>query len=333
MKLSNVVLSTVTVAALGTALVSGCKKETASAPRAVASGALSPAETDLLKHLPAGSQALFGGNMFKMQKWLAESPLAKLSQQVQEPKMIAYNACIAAESDNMQMVGSMTFGASGMVVRTYIKGFTIAHLTKCATDAKLSVEASDDGKFVAVTTETMHIKTTAPFLAVEGGVYGGNSLAKLGVSEVTAAPRDVLEAEVAGLAQSTALNDAKLQAMIAKIDRRANFWVAGNAANTPAAAKVGDFFVTFRMTDGLSLDGTVQIKDPADSSKLLKGVGDMKSHIDDIPANMSAFKEVVRGITAENTNDGVRVTLTVTNPQLEAITTQLGPMMAQFMPR
>lgn len=329
MKSSNVFVA----AALGAALVSGCKKETASAPRAVASGALSPAEIDLLKHLPAGSQALFGGNMFKMQKWLAESPLAKLSQQIQEPKMAAYNACIATTVDSMQIVGSMSFGSAGMTMRMFIKGASIANVSKCATDAQLAFDASPDGNYVAITTESMHVKSTAPFIAVDGGIYGGNSVASLASKSVTAAPREVLESEVAGLAQASALNDANLQAMITKLDRRANFWVAGNAANTALAGKVGDFFVTFRMTDGLTIDGTVQLKDAADSSKLLKGVGDMKSHLDEIPANMSAFKDVVRGITAENTNDGVRVTLTVTNPQLEAITTQLGPMMAQFMPR
>ena len=332
MKFKSLVIAT----SLGATLMSmsvNCKKEQKAAPRAVASGALTPAETELLKHLPAGSQMVFGGNMFKMQKWFTESPLAKLTQQMMDPKMNAYNACLIKLSDNMQVVGSVRFSDGGMTTRAFMKGFTITALAKCATDAQLSTELSDDGKFVAITTEMMSIKSTSPYLAVEGGVYGGNSVAGFGGKEVTAAPREALETEVAGLAKASVATDSKIAGLLNKLDRKATFWMVGNAANTPAAAKVGDFFVTFSMADGLAVDGTVALVDSSDSEKLMRGVGEMKSKLDSIPANMNSLKEVLRALTVEKNNDGIRFGLKASNSQLEAVVTQVGPMMKQFMPR
>jgi hypothetical protein len=330
MKLKSLIVATF----IGTTLLgAACKKEDRAAPRAVASGALTPAETELLKHLPAGSQIVFGGNMFKMQQWFAESPLAKLTQQMMDPKMTAYNTCLVKLSDTMQVVGSVRFNDGGMTTRAFMKGFTITALAKCATDAQLTPELSDDGKFVAITTEVMNIKSTAPYIAVDGGVYGGNSVAGLGSKEVIAAPREALEAEVAGLATASVATDTKIAGLLGKLDRKANFWVVGNAANTPAAAKVGDFFMTFGMTDGLAIDGTVALVDSSDSEKLMRGVGEMKSKLDSIPANMNSLKEVLRALTVEKNNDGIRFGLKASNSQIEAVVTQVGPMMKQFMPR
>ncbi|MBP9089292.1 MAG: hypothetical protein KBG15_24435 [Kofleriaceae bacterium] len=326
--------SLIMAAALGATLTSAsCKKEDRATPRAVASGVLTPAETELLKHLPAGSQAVFGGNMFKMQKWFAESPLGKLSQQMMDPKMTAYNTCLVKLSDTMQVVGSMRFASGGMTTRVFMHNFTIAALAKCATDAQLSIELADDGKFVVITTEIMNIKSTAPYLAVDGGVYGGNSVAGLGSTEVTAAPRAALEAEVASLANASVATDSKLALLLNKINRKANFWVVGSAANTPAAATVGDFYMTFGMADGLAIDGTVALIDSSDSEKVMRGVGEMKSKLDSIPANMNSLKEVLRALTVEKNNDGIRFGLKASNSQLEAVVTQVEPMMQQFMPK
>ena len=330
MKFKSLAIATALAATLTGA---SCKKEDRTAPRAVASGALTPAENQLLKHLPAGSQVVFGGNMFKMQKWFAESPLAKLTQQMLDPKMNAYNTCLIKLSDNMQIVGSVRITDAGMATRVFMSNFTIAAMAKCATDAQLTVELADDGKFVMIETAFSNIKSSVPYLAVDGGVYGGTSVAGFGSTEVTAASRSSLEAEVASVANASVAPDSTLAGLLNKLDRKANFWLVGNAANTPAADKVGDFFMTFGMTDGLAIDGTVALINSADSEKLLRGVSEMKSKIDSIPATMNSLKEVLHALTVEKNNDGIRFGLKASNSQLEAVVTQVGPMMKQFMPK
>jgi hypothetical protein len=309
-----------------------CEKSQTKAPPFAAAVPLSGEETDLLKHLPAGNQAIFGGNLFKMQNWLAESPLGKMTAQMSGPKMARYNACIA--NDMKQMAGAASFVDGGMTARFFMKGQTIEAFSTCAADAQFSSELSSDGKFVMITVENSGVKSPTAYLSVDGGVYGSVSGTSLGGKPgMVTTTRAQLESDIAKLANASAANDSKLIAMLAKVDRTRNFWVVGDATGTPAESKIKQVFGSIQVEGDLAIDVTMQLVNASDGEMMVSKIGEIKSHINDIPESMSAVRDVVRALTVNDTSDGLRMTLKVNSQQLEQVMKQVGPLMAGMMPR
>ena len=105
---------------------SACEKDANRMPAAKGSGKLTAAEAELLVRLPAGGNAVFGGNYFDLQQWMATSPLAKLSKQM-DPVMGKWNECLTRSEFSMAGTGGFSDGELRMAM--YMKGLAIC-LTK-----------------------------------------------------------------------------------------------------------------------------------------------------------------------------------------------------------
>jgi hypothetical protein len=116
-------------------------------PAAKGSGKLTAAEAELLVRLPAGGNAVFGGNYFDLQQWMATSPLAKLSKQM-DPVMGKWNECLTRSEFSMAGTGGFSDGELRMAM--YMKGLAIDQVSKCSAEAGLAAQRDDDGQFVSV---------------------------------------------------------------------------------------------------------------------------------------------------------------------------------------
>lgn len=313
--------------------VSGCEKATPTGHR---SGALTAAEGDLFAHLPAGANIIFGGSMFDMQKRLAESAIGRLSAQMTPPELTAWNACLAGT--NMTMAGTVTVSATELAIRFFLKGPSMATVEGCARKAGLPVTADPDGKFVVIEITTQGVTSKSPYLAVANGVYGVTSMSGLAAMALGGKPimkeltRADLEREVASLGQGSAATDPKLVALLAKVDRRKMIWFAGSAEGTPLADKVTLAYGSFSLDGGLAVDLTVKPTSAADTDRALAGFGQMKSQLGSMPASMAAVKDAIRAVKFAKVADGVRLQVTITDAQLDAIMKAVGPMMPGMQP-
>src|SRR5262249_53234624 len=136
--------------------------------------------------------------------------------------------------------------------------------------------------------------------------------------------RAMLEADVAAFAGNTADKDTALVAALEKVDRTKALWFVGSGAGTPASAQLGQISGTFDIANGLAIHVAAGLKATALADKTEQGIGDAKKHSDEIGG---AAAEVVKSLRVSRRGDTVRVAITISNAQLEAIMQQLGPML------
>lgn len=308
--------------------VAACEK---AAPSSHSSGAMTTAENDLLKHLPAGANVVFGGNLFNMQKRLAESAIGRLAAQTTPPELTAWNVCLAGK--NMTMAGTASVTGGEIALRFFLRGPTLTEMESCAKSAGLPVTADPDGKFMLVEMTNQGMTSKNPYLAVDGGVYGVVSMSGLDALATGAKPvmnevtRAELEAEVAGLAKGTAATDPTIVALLPKVDRRKMIWFAGSAEGTAVADKVVLGYGSFSIENGMSIDVTVKPANAADAARVLSQFSEMRSKLDQVPASMSALKDAARAVKLTKVADGVRLQVSLSDAQIDAIMKAVGPMM------
>jgi hypothetical protein len=315
-------LSTAVVLCLG---VTACEK---SGPKA--SGQMSGAETELLRHVPPG-MVVFGGNLFNLQRWMEDSPLGKLSAELNPPEVTAWNRCLAVT--NLTMVGSASLQGGALAMRIYFKGLAMDKLAACATTAKLTATLDPDGKFLVVELLSKLGPVRAPYLAVDDGIYGMVSMGSRGVPSMATLTRADLEKDVASLASANAATDARFAAPLAQLDRRRTMWFVSSADGTPAESKLGLVSGTMSIDHGLGLDVTVELKRSDDADKVMAMFAKAKDQLDQLPAGMDELKAAVRGIGLTKVAGGLHGTMTVSDAELERIFKDLGPMMGKMMGR
>ena len=309
---------------------SACEK---AAPSSNGSGAMTTAENELLAHLPRGANVVFGGNLFNMQKRLAESALGRLSAQTTPPALTAWNSCLAAK--DMTLAGTGTLTSGEIALRFFLRGPTLPEMEACAKSAGMPATADPDGKFLRVEMTNQGLTSNSPYLAVDGGVYGVVSMSGLDALARGEKPvmkevsRAELEAEVAGLAQGNAATDPTIVALLPKVDRRKMIWFAGSAEGTQLADKIVRGYGSFSLDRGLEVDVTVKPAKADDEAQVLSQWREVRSKLDQMPANMGALKDAIRSIKVTQVADGVRVVVALTDEQIDAIAGLLGPMMMQ----
>ncbi|MBK9033573.1 MAG: hypothetical protein IPL61_20305 [Myxococcales bacterium] len=329
--MKNIALGLTVIAAMGLA---ACEKDSGKMPAAKGSGKLTADEAELLARLPAGGNVVFGGNYFGLQQWLANSPMARMSAEM-DPVMGAWNACLTRVDFAMAGAGGFDDGVLRMAM--FMKGLPMAKVRQCATDSGLPVQDDPDGKFLSVELETRDgMPLAMPYLEVDGGLYtvvsmkietaGGIKPVALRIDRAT------LERDQAGLANATLATDPRMGAWLAKVDRTRTFFFAGSGAGSPIADKVGLVYGGISIKDGLAIDVTAELLEPGAASEVVRQWQRARSELDRIPASMQVLKDIIRAVKLGRTGDGVRVVARVTDAQLEELVKALGPMMAGLRP-
>lgn len=315
---------------VGVALAaSGCEKDRGM-PAAKGSGALSASEAELLAHLPAGGDIVFGGNYFGLQDWTANSPLGRMSKQI-DPISAKWNACLARSNFTMAGAGGFRDGALRMAM--YMKGIDLAGFSECSSDAGLPVTSDPDGKFMTVTLENRGGLTLAmPYLAVPGGVYTVVSL-RLDPGTITPVAVDLgradLEREQATLATANLANDPRMSAWLAKVDRSRTFFFVGSGEGTPWGDQVGLIYGGMDISDGIAFDVTVDVRADGGADQVVSGWKRARSELGRLPPSMQPLKDAMKSVRLGKTKDGLRVVARISNAQLEAVTAMIAPMLPQ----
>jgi hypothetical protein len=308
---------------------SACEKDANRMPAAKGSGKLTAAEAELLVRLPAGGNAVFGGNYFDLQQWMATSPLAKLSKQM-DPVMGKWNECLTRSEFSMAGTGGFSDGELRMAM--YMKGLAIDQVSKCSAEAGLAAQRDDDGQFVSVRLETNDgVPIDMPYLAVAGGVYtvvilkvdlsGGGGVKPVSVGMA----RTDLEREQAGLATSNLAGDARMTGWLAKVDRTRMFFFVGSGEGTPVADKVGMVYGGMSVDRGLDFDVTVELRGSGAVDEALRGWRSMRSELGKLPPSMRALADTIRAVRMGKSPDGLRVVVRLTDAQLAAAAEAMAP--------
>ncbi|MEZ4403841.1 MAG: hypothetical protein R3B06_27710 [Kofleriaceae bacterium] len=316
------------------AAASACDKGSSGGmPTAKGSGPLSPAETALLQRLPAGANVVFGGNVYDAQRWMMNSPIGKLATAMMPAGMKSWTDCLASQKYQMVGAGAVTDGALTMPM--FMQGMPLDALRGCATKADLPVETDADGKFVVVEVDQGTMTVKQAYLAVDGGVYTrvtmnlGGVIAGGAPEQITVTRAD-LERDQAGLASANLASDPRMVGWLAKVNRTKPFFFVGSAEGTAIADKLGMAYGSFDLADGMTVDVTVELREPGAAGEVMAKWSEVRGHLDQIPPSMSVIKDIIKAVRLGRTGDGLRIVARITNPQLEAVMTQLAPMLPQL---
>lgn len=316
--------------ALAAVSASACEKDANRMPAAKGSGTLTATEAELLARLPAGGNAVFGGNYFDLQQWMANSPLAKMSKQM-DPVMATWNECLTRADFSMAGTGGFRDGELRMAM--YMKGLAIEQVSKCAADSGIDAQRDGDGQFVSIRLATREgVTVDMPYLAVPGGVYtvvilkidtaGGMKPVSVGMARVD------LEREQAELATSNLAGDARVTGWLAKLDRSRTFFFVGSGEGTPIADKVGMIYGGMSIDRGLDVDVTVELRGPGAVDEALRGWRSMRGELKRLPPSMRALGDAIRAVRMGKTPDGLRVVVRLSDAQLAQVAEAIAPFAA-----
>lgn len=311
---------------VGLVLVAGCEKA-ADKPAGAAAGD----ETALLSYLPAGSVALFGGNYVKFQNYLASSPLQKVFDKMntQSPGLSAWMKCWSDEMPRLVMVGSLRLTGGQIEMRYVMKGIDLPALERCSAKAKFPTAMDADQKYMSYEMVSVGQTVKGGYLVVaDGTVYTRQQMMAVGSKPtVTPATRADLEADLAGLAGKTAVQDKQLVAAMEDLDRTTAMWFVGSGANTPLSDKVGLVKGTFDIANGIAIDVRAEVKDVALADQAEQGIASAKQRSSALGEPM---KTVIEGVKLERKGPWLRVTLAIDNPTLTALIDQVAPMLGMI---
>ena len=227
----------------------GCEKDGSGGTKA--SGAPTKAESELLAHIPAGANLVFGGNYQKLMEYWETSPLKSLSETMmaagagadQSDKMRDYMTCWMEQKNATDMVGSMELTGNAMSMTMIFRGVDEKTLTSCADKGGYKYTTSEDGKYLELqgvpagmgrTTNVGYyfVDPTTAFFTVDAPM----GLAASG--EMPMPTRADLEAKLAKAKASPATGDPAFMKLLGMADRSKPFWFAGSAAGTPLAEQL-----------------------------------------------------------------------------------------------
>lgn len=313
-----------TAALVGLLLVAACEK---SGPGEMkASGALSSKESALLAYLPAGSTALFGGNYMKFQNFLQNSPLANVMATLDKtsPGINEWMKCWI-ELPNIQMLGSVQIETGAATMRFVMTGVGFDALAACSQRAKFTSAIDPDKQYMGFQMPSAAGEIKTGYLLLPGGaIYSRQSIPLRQPMVPAPVAREDLEADQKALASGTAEKDTALVTAMAKVDRSKAMWFVGSGAGTPISDKLGLVFGTFDIANGLAIDVSAELRQPALADKIEEGVGEAKKQVDKIGG---AAGEVVKSLQVSRKGDTLRFALAISNDQLTAVMAQLAPMM------
>ena len=290
------------------------------------SGKLSDDEVSLMSRLPNKFGVAFGGNLPRLQKHLARSPLMKFSDAMQQVEgSTAWQDCLG-DKQFKNMLGVVD-ASNGFELRFLMTGLDMNDLEGCAKQAKLVHKVDSDRKFILIDIATEDFSTKLPYLVLpDGAIYvkyaiGFGSGMK---PEFEAPSRPKMEAELDAAKQDNATQNTKLLASMEKADRMKGMWFAGTAEGTMIGDQVHELYGSLDLEGGLEIDATVEMANSATAKKVMDGVDQAR----DAGGMLgSEIKKVIDALDVKRDGDRMRFTLKVSNAQLEAVFEKLGPMM------
>jgi hypothetical protein len=330
----NIMKRVTCVVAIGLAATAGgCEKSKSDASDKAGMGRASQvgtkADLAMLADLPSGNQLLFGGNFMRLQKFMQDSPLAKLSSAINSktPGADAWQKCFT-DGPGISMIGAVAYTSGAIDIRYVMKGMDIDQVEKCAKTASFPETMDADHKFVSIELKNSaaNIKTGYLVLA-DGALYARMTMALGGhLAMFPTVDRPMLEADVAQTKNKggTAADDSVLTAALPDVDQTKPIWFVASGAGTPIASDVGIVTGTFDVTDGLSLDITAHVLDASLASQITDGVAKAKAQAGMLGEEAAA---IAKDTKFDRKDDALHLQIAVTNAQLDALTKKLAPLM------
>ncbi|HEY1555615.1 MAG TPA: hypothetical protein VGF94_12345 [Kofleriaceae bacterium] len=274
----------------------------------------------LLEHIPGGNFAIVGGNYMKLQNFM-QSSLGKMIEEVGAKVsgtdgMTKWMECFA-KFPSLHLAGAIALRPSAVDIRMVFGGMKLANVIECANQAGFQTKVDPDSKYVSVSIPAAGTTIDQGYLALDdGSFYMRQSMVFTLPPSLGPSSRADLEADVAAAAKGNAADDKALLALANKVDRRRTFWFAGSALGTAEAKEIGDVYGTVDIDNGIAIDVTVQITDPALADKIETGVAQLKKMADQVPGDL---RSAIDGLQLQRDGDRLHVTAKITEAQLAAI--------------
>jgi hypothetical protein len=299
------------------------------------SGALPSDDLALLKQVPGGNVAVFGGNYMKLQNFMSSS-MGKFATEMTTKavggpadNMKKWMECFTTGdvTKNLHMIGGVALHGGGVDMRLLMSGMTLAQVKACADKAGIKVAVDADGKYMAIeiyagaAVASLANQSFGYLQLPSGALYARTSMGFGGVASVATANRAELEADQAALTKGSAADDKGLVALIAKVDRSKTVWFAGTGKATPIGDKMGDVYGTMDFNAGLGVDLTVQILNEAIANKVDEGVGQAKKMADQLPPD---FKSIVDALQYSRSGDRLHFAAQLSDAQVGKLMKQAG---------
>lgn len=297
----------------------GCEK---AGPKS--SGKLSDEEASLMARLPNKFGLAFGGNLPRLQKDLAKSPLLKFSRAMQpDDRTNVWQDCLGSKQFK-SMVGVVDV-RSGFEMRALMTGIDMDTLEACAKQSNLTYKIDSDRKFLTLEVDAGQ-RARMPYLVLDdGAIYSRFKLGVLAASPKFEEPsRASMEADIEAARADSATRNDKLIASMEKADRSKGVWFAGSAEGTLIGDQVHEMFGTLDLEDGLAIDATMELADGRVAGKVMDSIEQAR---DAGGLLGSEVKRVIEALEVKRDGDRIRFSLKVSNRQLEAVFDTLSPMM------
>lgn len=281
-----------------------------------ASGKLTPAELSLLASVPAGGHGVYGGDALAVLRWIGRSPLARLTQDIESPQLLAFLDCLAAKPRPGAGQGTVAGGA--IIVRTFVLFLTVEEVEACGRSAGATVTGDVDGRFATVAIEVGGRSLASSFLGADGGVHVRTALpvAALGGGLPPAATREALEADVAALGNANAALDTRFHAALEALDRRRTLWFAGDGTGSEVDGMAGAAHGTVDVARGLGLDVSVTLRPDGTAASLHERYAEGRRKLEMLPVGLESVKAIARATTLRRRGEALHLVATYSEQML-----------------
>lgn len=309
------------VAVAAVVLAGGCEK---AGPDA--SGKLNDDETSLMSRLPSDASIAFGGNLPRLQKHLAESPIMRLARIGEDTfaGQTAWQDCLG-DKPFKNMLGTIDV-RSGFELRFLMTGLDMDDLVECAKQAKLPYQLDKDRKFIALEIESSMFQTTLPYLVLDDGAIYSKFSIGMGsglTPKFNDSSRARMEADLVDTKKTSATDNKALLATMEKADRKKGMWFAGSAKGTLVGDQVHELYGTLDLEKGLALDVMVEMANTRVADGVMDSIDQARSAAGFLGQEV---KKVLDALDVKRDGDRIRFKLEVSNAQLDGLFAKLGSM-------
>jgi hypothetical protein len=285
-----------------------------------------------MSRLPNKFGVAFGGNLPRLQKHLAKSPLMKFSRAAESfSGSTEWQDCLG-DKNFKHMLGVVDV-RSGFELRFVMTGLDIEDLEGCAKQAKLGHKVDSDRKFITIDIEAAGMKTKLPYLVLaDRAIYARYAfgIGPRATPNFEEPSRAKMEADIEDAKQDNATHNTKLLASMEKADRNKGMWFAGSAEGTLIGDQVHELYGALDLEGGLEIDATVEMANSATAKQVTDAVGQLRDAGGLLGPEV---KKVINALEVKRDGDRMRFTLKVSDSELDAVFEKLAPMMGAGMNR
>ena len=279
----------------------------------------------LLRELPGGNIALFGGNYMKMQDFM-QSALGSAAQSLMAATgagdgMHTWITCLSAKHQTV-LVGGAALHDDTLALRIAMRGLSIHDAVACAEQAGFAHHVDADGKYASIAVPALggQQATQAYLQLADGTVYSRLEAELGGVPSFASPTRADLEADVAAARTHSAADDHGLVALATKANRRATCWFAVAGKGTPLAPAIETMYGSITLDSALGLDVVVRLT----SDALARRTAQQFAELQQIFADSPQYRGLVRGIQLHRAGASVHVVAKFAGRDLAALLAPAG---------